>query len=292
MSYELYFYKREGTEPSLDAIKSYLSLNLNSKKDEYAEWYFENPDTEVHFWLNLVEPLNDSDSNESNEIFDGYENTYVTFTINLIRPDFFGIEAFRFIDKFINDLNLFVLNPQSSGEPSKVNQGELYTNWSQINSDHSIRFFEEFKLNYLPLDKSKASWNYNFNRKQLQKKLGEAYFVPRLFYYKQRVNNDVITVCTWTNHIPCLLPPADYYLVFKKYKYFFKTVEEIGFINSRYLFDRLGNLLNDYDFGNCKIIHPHKALKAKKIFNSTKFEHRFKEFADRTSINTLVNVKP
>lgn len=292
MSYDLYFYKKEKEGPSLEVIENYLKLNLDSKNDGNARWYFENPDTEVHFWLDLQDSTKYTNPDNSNELLDGFENTNITFALNFVRPDFLGSEAFRFIDKFISDLGLFVFNPQSSQSSLNTSPGELFGNWSQLNFDHSVRFYQEFNLNYLPLDKSNKSWNYNYNRKILQKNLGDGYFVPRVTYFKPRTNNEVITVSTWANHIPNVFPPVDYYLIFKKYKKWFRVVEEVGFISSATFHEKFGSFLDNFDFEGCKIIHQDKASNAGKLFNSIRFEYHFNEFADRISINKIVNIKP
>jgi hypothetical protein len=51
------------------------------------------------------------------ENFTDLDNIYFTFNLNYLRPDFFGQFAFEFVDKFVKDLDLFVLNPQSTTDP-------------------------------------------------------------------------------------------------------------------------------------------------------------------------------
>ena len=295
MSYDLYFYKRENSDLTASKIAEYLTSNLISTSESNTQWFVEDEDTETYFSVDQNEPETDEESIELFESFPGFDKTHFTLNLNYLRPDFFGQFAFEFVDKFINDLDLFVLNPQSTTDPdnpTKPKGKELYENWSETNLRNSKNFFKEYGLEFYPIDKSNDFYNYNHNKSKLQEKLGGNYYVPKLYLFKRKADGQIITLCTWTEHIPNVFPPADYFLLAKKYKKLLRTIDEVGLISSETFYSKFGSLLDDFDFKNCKIIHPDKAEKAKDIFNSTKIEHKLVDFAERVKIEKLVNVQP
>src|SRR5690606_8535655 len=176
--------------------------------------------------------------------------------------------------------------------PLKPKENELYENWSETNSRNSANFFKEYELEFYPLEKSNDFYNYNRNKSLLQEKLGDNYYVPKLYLFKRKSDGQIITICTWTQHIPNVFPPADYYLLTKNYKKLFRTIEEVGLISADTFKERFGSYLTDFEFKNCKIIHPDKTEKVKDIFNSTKIEFKLADFFERVQIEKLVNVKP
>ena len=295
MSYDLYFYKKKSSDLTESQIAEYLNNNFTSSGKSDTQWFVEDEDTETYFSFEQNEPEDDEDSIEYFENFTDFENTHFTFNLNYVRPDFFGQFAFNFVDKIIKDLDLFVLNPQSTIDPDnpiKPKDNELYQNWSEMNSRNSANFFKEFELEFYPLENSNDFYDYNNNKLVLQKKLGNNYYVPKLYLFKRKSDGKIVTICTWTEHIPNVFPPADYFLLTKKYKKLFRTVEEVGLISADTFKERFGSYLDDFEFPNCKIIHPDKAVKVKNIFNSTKIEFNLIDFFERVQIEKLVNVKP
>jgi len=295
MSYDLYFYKRKERKLTEKEIAEYLNTNLITSNKSDNQWFVENEVTETYFSIDQNEQETDEEAIEFYENFKDFDNTHYSFTLNFLRPDFFGQFAFSFVDKFVQELDLFVLNPQSSTDadnPFKPGNGELYENWSALNARHCSHLFKEFELEYYPLEKSNDFYQYNLNREKLQNALGDNYYVPKLYLFKKKSDGSIITICTWTEHIPNVFPPADYFLLTKKYKKQFKTVEEDGLISSKTFCNRFESFLDEFDFKNCKIIHPDKAEKVKDIFNSTKIEHKLIEFAERVQIEKLVNEQP
>jgi hypothetical protein len=295
MSYDLYFYKRKSSDLTESQIAEYLKNNLTSISESDIQWFVEDEDTETYFSFDHNESEDEEDAIEFFESFADFDNTHFTFNLNYIRPDFFGQFAFEFVDKFINDLDLFVLNPQSTTDPDnplKPKANELYENWSETNSRNSANFFNEYGLEFYPIEKSNDFYNYNRNKSILQEKLGNNYYVPKLYLFKRKSDGKSVTISTWTEHIPNVFPPADYFLLSKKYKKLFRTVEEVGLISTETFKNRFSNFLDNFEFKNCKIIHPDKAEKVKDIFNSTKIEFKLADFFERMQIEKLVNVKP
>jgi len=294
MSYDLYFYKRKENTLSEQKIADYLTTNLTSTSESKEQWFVENEDTETYFCIEHNEAETDEESIELFESFEDFENTHFSFNLNFLRPDFFGQFAFEFVDKFVKDLDLYVLNPQSSTDadnPFKPKEGEFYENWSAINTMNCANLFEKCELIYYPLEKSNAFYRYNYNKERLQT-LSEDYYVPKLYIFQRKSGGSLVTLCTWTEHIPNVFPPADFFLLNRKYKKWFKTIEESGLISAKTLHERFGHLLSDFDFDGCKIITPDNAEKAKDIFNSTEFEYLLDDDWERVPMEKLVNFKP
>lgn len=213
MSYDLYFYKKKETTINKTEIVDYLTSNLGLDAEHDNQWIFENKDTLVYFSFEYFEK-EDGEDLDLNEGFEKFDDTNFSFNINFMRPSFFGLEAFEFIDKFLSELNLFVVNPQKDlEEPYKPSKEELFENWNNTNLAASVDHFKDLECVYIPEAKSTQVWKYNFNRKALQKKLGEDYFVPRQFFFKGKKDNEVFTLSSWLEHMPTIIPPSDFFLL-------------------------------------------------------------------------------
>lgn len=293
MSYDLFFYKQKGTEISTDKISKYLSDNLVSANEGNTQWFFENEDTEVYFSFDYNEPYPDIEVDGEAEPIENFDDTNFTFNLNFIRPSFFGLEAFKFVEQFCYDLNLFVLNPQSNSEqPYKPNRQEQFETWNKTNLWASKDHFKEMQSCYLSEEECNKVWEYNSNRQNLQQKLGEGYFVPKIFFFKTKQTNEPFTLTIWTEHIPIVLPTTDYILLTRQYKKFFRTVKDTVLVSRATLLNVFGDFFDNFEFPNCKIIHQTKADQVKDKFNSIKAEKGLTEFAERLGMENLYNAKP
>lgn len=261
--------------------------------ENQTDWIFENEDTEVYFSFAFIESNEDEDSENKIIHFENFEDTNFSFNLNFIRPSFFGKEAFQFVEKFCNDLNLFVQNPQSElEEPVVFNFNDIYGCWNKTNTWASKKHYSKDDYCYLKEEITDKIWNYNSQRQNLQNKLGNNYFVPKIFIFKKLDDKSPITLFVWGEHLPILIPSTDYVLISKKYKKFFKTIEETVLISYDLFIENFGVELVDYDFSDCKIIHPNNAEKIKNKFNSIKSDLLLKDFAVILNIENLVNFKP
>lgn len=289
MSYDLYFYKRQENTLELKDIRNYLNSRYPLTDEKATQWFIEYKDTRTYFTFELNEP------DEEDGHFAGFEYLYLSFNLNFLRPDFFGIHAFEFVDYMISDLDLYVLNPQSNAEvdlPAQPLPSTLYKNWSDLNAKHAADLGKQCELVYCPAEKSNDFYFYNLNRSKFQDELGDNYYVPQLTFLKTKSDAKVITMCIWPEHIPYLFPQADYYLLSKNYKKFFRSVKESGLISSKTFIENFGSFLDDFRFKDCSVIHPENAEKAANIFNSVPFEYQLEDFADGLPIEKIVNVVP
>jgi hypothetical protein len=292
MSYDLYFYRHRNTPISRNDISTYLTNNLCLPNEEGNQWFFENEDTDVYFSFDFNEPNTDTDLNESEEIFE-YIYTNISFSLNFLRPDFFGREAFIFVDKLIHDLDLYVINPQLTEEedyPAKPETGTLYKNWSELNAKHSAHLYSELELQYYPQPASDAVWQHNFDRAELQAVLGDEYFIPKVFVLQTLIDKRIITFCVWPNHLPIIVPKVDYFFLGREYEEDSKVIEESGLISWKTFRKNFESYISSFD--TRKIIYPKDAEELADSFNTVEFEHQLKEFADRLPFEKMVNVIP
>lgn len=293
MSYDLFFYKQKESKISTEKISKYLSDNLVPANEGNSQWFYENEDTEVYFSFDYNEPDADYKTDEEVEPIENFDDTNFSFNLNFMRPSFFGLEAFKFVEQFCKDLNLFVLNPQGDSEqPYKPTQKEQFDNWNKTNLWASRDHFKEMECCYLSESETNNVWEYNSNRQSIQEKLGEQYFVPKIFFFKTKQDNKPFTLTIWTEHIPIVLPTTDYILLTRNYKKFFRTIKDTALVSRQSLLENFGSELESFDFPNCKIIHQQKAEKLKDKFNSIKADEVLEKFAERLGMENIYNAKP
>lgn len=286
MSYDLSFYKHKDSPLRREDIVAYLNRESDETDEETTEWYFQNEDTDVYFDFALAEKpvLNDENYAEAeyeddSPVFDDMESLDLWFHINFIRPNFFGLEGFAFVDKFVEDLGLYVYNPQSSFEderPYVPIKGDLYENWRD-NNERAIRTLTadrdtEFDLIYVPEEKTNRMWKHNFACKALQEKLGDDSFAASGFFVTRGEDKTPISVTTWTQHIPCVIPIVDRYVIIRQKKKLFRTINEQGVITYETLMREFGSFFEPHVRGESLKISIENAAICGKIFNAMPLE--------------------
>lgn len=275
MSYDLYFYKRKDTHVTQFEIEKYLVVKMGLEQEADTLNYY-NEETGVYFYFEKLSASDEDDDfeEEEDESFAAqmaaFENLNFSFGINFLRPSFFGLEAFAFVETMIQDLNLYVMNPQSAESlPYKPTKEELFTNWNNTNVGVSAQHFEEGETAYLSVDVANNVWHHNYHRKAYQAQLGSDYFVPKIFLFVTKAERKVVTVATWTQHIPNVFPTADYYLLYGlRRRWLFKKETYSTCIDRATLLSHFGQYLEDYPIKGCKILHPKNADKTKAAFFS------------------------
>jgi len=298
MSFDLYFYKRKDNEQTEEQLAEYLTNYLPHNNSEHPkQWSYENPETGVYFLIDWNEP---EDEPERVEIFNNFRDfTYLnfSFSINFFRPRFFGFEIFPIIEKFISDLNLYVLDSQDETDPDnprKFPTGYFQEQWIRHNDSVTLDQFEELNFEYFPADKSNYLWWFQSHRVELQNSLIEDIFVPGYFVLKSKEDGQLYTACVWPQHIPIILPPVDYLIVQKKYKKLFKKIEESGLVSYGTIIKQFGDFLEEFEYEvpNLKVIRQANADKIEKQFNSLTLGKSVNEFGSGVALDSFVNVRP
>lgn len=298
MSYDLYFYKKKSSSLTENQIQDYLNNLDNFVLDENEkQWTYENESTGVYFGIDWNEPNTDEEEIEIWDKFTNFENLNFSFTINFIRPNYFGYEVFPILDKIIEELDLYLLNPQDeidADNPQKFENGYLENQWINHNEKLIIQNFEAFQVEYYSKDKSDYIWNYQFNKEILQDNLEEDIFVAGYILLKNKDDGKIYRVCVWPSHIPIIIPPVDYIVVQKEYKKLFRNVKESGLVSIQQIENKLGKYFENFEYKipNLKVVYQNNADKMKKEFNELKIESEVKNFGDLISFDRFVNVKP
>lgn len=298
MSYDLYFYKKKSSNQSEKDIINYLNNSeyLTAEENE-TQWSYFNEETGVYFGINFTEPNTEEEDVKIWDNFTDFENLNFYFTINFIRPNFFGYEVFPIIEKIISDLDIYILNPQDEIDPDnprKFEKGYLEKQWIQQNERLILQNFPEFNLEYYDKEKSDFIWKYSINRNDLQENLEEDIFVPGYFLLKNKNDSQIYRVCVWPKHIPIILPPIDYIIVQKEYRKLFKKVKESGLVSINHINEKFGNYFENFEYKSLKmrVITPQNADKIEKEFNKLTIESQIKDFGESVSFDSFVNVKP
>lgn len=175
MSFDLYFYKQKDSSTTKDSVTTYLNINIPGEHTNTGQWVYENLDTGVYFYFESTGL--DINKDTPTEPFENFENLNISFSLNFMRPDFFGIEAFKFVEELLQALDLFVFNPQRNIElPVREKGACLFESWQKGNKWASIDHFKGIDACFIPASVSNKLWKYNFNRFKLQEKLGKEYF--------------------------------------------------------------------------------------------------------------------
>lgn len=298
MSYDLYFYKKKSSSLSEKGIINYLNNSeFFTEEENQTQWSYINEETGVYFGIDLNEPNTEAEDIEIWDNFTDFENLNFNFTINFIRPNFFGYEVFPILENLISDLDIWLLNPQDEVDPDnpqKFQQGYLEKQWIEHNERLIIQNFYEFNVEYYDKDKSDFIWKFSFNRNDLQENLEEDIFVPGYFLLKNKNDNQIYRVCVWPKHIPIILPPVDFVIVQKEYRKLFKKVEESGLVSISQINDKFGSFFEDFEYKNLKmkVIRQNNADKIEKEFNKLAIEYEIKDFGESITFDSFVNVKP
>ncbi|WP_290798268.1 hypothetical protein [Flavihumibacter sp. UBA7668] len=291
MSFDLFFYKKKKSLLTKEDITVYLDEQISREHEKASEWFYENPDTGVYFYFELSKP--DLFNENPEESLPDFEDLHFSFNLNFMRPDFFGMEAFKFVQELITVFDLYILNPQGNAEvPIKESETSLFQSWLNGNKWASIDYFKEIKASYIHPGKSSKVWQYNYNKNKLQKELGDVYFVPTIFFLRKKENNEVITLSTWFQHIPTVIPPADFFLLGKEYKHWFKTVKESILVDYDTLIKTFDGDFEDYTPDGSKIIHPEIAEKIGNKFNRLRSSLHLESFAESIPMENLFNYRP
>jgi hypothetical protein len=285
MSFDLSFYTKKGSNFSETSLRNYLASKAFENNPEASEWVMENDATRVYYSFSYfkLENLDEEDEN--------YVSTGFDFNLNFVRPDFFGMEAFLFVEEFIDKFDLYVMNPQSSGEVEKPAKGQLYESWYKTNETFCKKFYKEHNnLKYCPKDKADHAWQYNFIKADYQRKLGEdTYFVPKILFFENSLNGEIQTVSVWPYNAPLVFPKVDFFLLDRKVKKLFKTVQELGVVNYDKIMTEFKEYMEPYEIEGTFIIHPNNSAKIQSKFNSIKFDYTQEQFGYQAAIETMVN---
>jgi hypothetical protein len=297
MSFDLYFYKKKESGLTEDQLATYLDKHLpNNNSQSAAQWKYENPATGVYFLIDW-DTDGDTASLMGADSFTGFTDLNFSFSLNFFRPRFFGLESFPVIERIINDLDLYILNPQDETDPDnpqKFPKGYFQEQWIRQNDAVTLEQFEDLELEYLPLGKSNYLWWYQANRADLQESLAREIHVPGYFILKNHEDGQLYTACAWPQHIPMVLPPVDLLMVQKKMKRPFRAINASGLVAYNNIMEYLGPYFEtfEHELPELKILRPQQAEKIGEEFNAIKLGKTLEGFGTGVAFDSFVNVRP
>jgi len=188
VSYDLSFHAREGAPPLTETafVGHFADRPGYRAPGEYA-----NEDTGVYFTFAYV------------------DEEGATFEINFHRPHVFALEAEPEIASFVESFHLLVEDPQIDGAGfGDFSREAFLRGWN-----HGNRFAlhasasERQRPPTLPSAEIERCWRWNLQRRDLQDRLGDDVFVPKIMFGQKDAR--VVTVCAWPDAIPLALPFVD-----------------------------------------------------------------------------------
>lgn len=199
MSYDLYF-----TQPEItwDQFEDYFRGRACYTLNKNQAWY-ENKDTDVYFsFVYSADPPADPEAPEWR----------VSFNLNFFRPHIFALEAEPELRAFVDHFNFRIFDPQLEGlgEDAYRTEGFL-RGWNYGNefSYQAILTPESCPavVHARPQEELEAIWKWNYAREQLQNKLGDGIFVPKIFYHDN--GHQLNTAIVWPDAISTLIPEVE-----------------------------------------------------------------------------------
>lgn len=221
MSYDLFFaptYRNCGLEEFVEYFQGRPNYDVDGGTASYFNEYtgvsflFEyNSDAE------LGDQENELGESELDEEVDADEFR-ISFNINFYRPSFFGLEAANEVIEFVTEFELAVMDPQAEDEEDVFSAESFLAGWNAGNQFAFRAILSNDEYDQHPLTYPTAglleTWKWNYERDELQDRLGDDIFVPRIYF--MNLDGKIVTASLWPDAIPICLPKVDYILVLRK----------------------------------------------------------------------------
>lgn len=232
MSFDLTFSRDNSTLPTEQELTTYFSSIDGfsvTRTDSGAQYWYANDDTGVYCHFDLG--TNDQPGAPS-----------ISFNLNYIRPSFFAYECMPIVVEFCRAFDLQVDDPQEGIKRAAV-LSELVESWMDHNANAVNAISRDpgtdFEPRYYPEARATEWWRYAFERRKIELKLGDEFFVPTVLLLE--LEKEIQQVFVLANGVAQLLPAqADLVIV---------EVEpgEYGVVSYANLHNTLEPLLSEID---------------------------------------------
>lgn len=272
MSLSLPIYSKSNVTKD-DMLKHLKNSNI-SFEIEGSTIIIQNPNINAYICIYSDDEKKDnSEDSEYAQNIDGFIYTKFLFNINYFRPNFFGMYANDIIKQILTGSDLYILNEETGNHPLPYQPTgtELFEEWNTINNmslEQLSTLAQDQDRDICDENKSMYFYKYCVNIEKLQKELTDEIYVPKLYLCKDKVSNNVVSVCIWTNNIPILLPKADFYVLTKIIQYEPTPIlarVTVSYDEFNKLFEKFMNI---YNYEDCHIIDSLNSNKCKDIFNA------------------------
>lgn len=203
MSYDLFFRPRAGRPMPTRELAAWFKGRPHYRV-ENGQAVYGNEDTGVYFVFDLPEATT------------GDEVPCLAFNLNYARPACFALEAGPELDALVARFEFDVEDPQIDGmDEGPYTTAGFMRGWTAGNA-FAVRTYQtdadaRAELLTLPAATILRVWRWNHARKDLQARLGDTVFVPRISYVVSA--GEVHTAAVWADGIPVALPPVDQLLL-------------------------------------------------------------------------------
>jgi len=285
MSYDLYFCRKERNLVTREELASWASKYAGFNQVEKNQLWYSNEDTGVYFGFELGAAGEDGPGIPS-----GYFDAGVSFNLNYVRPTFFAHEAMPVVEDLASSLDLLLVSPQDSREqPYAPEAAALIENWKTNNQAACLALSQEQEGSgdtptvlppFMPEEDALRWWEYQFRRRELEKKFTEQYFVPMIFLLRRAGTLRVETAVTWTAGVPMLVPTADWAAVVRERKRTLRRpMQEAGCVRAERLMKDVGSYLDVIDAERGWRAIPKRSLSTvNELLESAVFEHPMAAF--------------
>jgi hypothetical protein len=273
MSFDLYFCGQNKSAPSVRELKGYFSslplVHVNDVAAGGVEFCYQNESTGV-YCLFSYSPLDAAE-------LQGCGSTGLTFNLNFHRPSFFAYEAMPLVENVCKHFDLTVENPQDE-TVQQADVTSLISSWRNHNTwamgaMKTVAREEGMELHYLPEASATAWWQYMKVQQALEESIREDIFVPSLMILMNPAKQ-LFTMLLWPKGISQFFPRSDYVFVQREKKRLFGTKEEKGLVAYDSIIEKIGHLLDDYEFGGLQIkcLRPEKTSQVTPLIQTLDLE--------------------
>ncbi len=207
MSYDLYLNPKD---PALSwrEFADYFEGRTNYEVAESQVWY-QNEETGVYFVFEDNSATDDQDEEDPAARFP------ILFNMNFFRPTYFAIEAEPELTATVEKFEMSVFDPQFDGmETDKYDAPKFLSGWNKGNEAGYASFLkDQQECRSLPSAELERIWRWNLGRNELQERLGEGVFVPRVMFME--ADGEVSAAVLWPDGIPTALFPGGDVIAFR-----------------------------------------------------------------------------
>lgn len=199
--YQLSFVSPNVVTPDREALERYFARRRHYAITPGKAAYL-NDETGVSFAFEPVAPQ---------PTISGQPRVWARFALDFVRPSFFAEEAVRELEPFVAEFGDAV---QDAEDTTHVNfsSASFLKAWELGNRSECGPLRGEASAQQLTMTRSRllSVWRWNYERRDLQQREGDAIFVPRVWFV--RVGNEVATAAIWPDAMAIRAPQVDYVL--------------------------------------------------------------------------------
>jgi len=212
MSFDILFLQPVGQSLTEKDFAVYFSRRRHYKVEGSQAWY-SNENTGVYFCFDLGQDTPDPEDD------DAPIPAIAQFTLNYFRPHTFALEAEYELTSFVRALGLPIHDPQLDGmSDGPYNPERFIEGWNRGNEfAYSSLLSQDGRSaasHVLPGQAIEQYWRWNMERIELQMRLSDDIFVPKISFAEY--NGAVVSVAVWTDGIPSTLPDVDLFVVVRQ----------------------------------------------------------------------------